>query len=107
MKFTLLPVSILFLLLADSNAFIFPKSFNKLNFLRKNIDLVDDQIYYLLTVRYQMVKKIKNEKPTVYDKEREKEILSRLKNKNKLNDEFVKKLWRVIFMQSYEVQLRE
>lgn len=90
-----------------SDAFMFQPPKTKLEFWRKNIDIVDDKIYYLLSVRYNLVKKIKDEKTTVHDKQREKEIIERLKDKKKLSNDFIEKMWHLIFMQSYKIQLRD
>ena len=95
------------ILFSCSDAFMFQPPKSKLEFWRKNIDIVDDKIYYLLSIRYQLVKKIKDEKTTVHDKKREKEIIERLKDKKKLSNDFIEKMWHVIFMQSYKIQLRD
>lgn len=90
-----------------TEAFMFQPPKSKLEFWRKNIDVVDDKIYYLLSIRYHLVKKIKDEKSTIHDKKREKEIIERLKDKKKLSDDFIEKMWHLIFMQSYKIQLRD
>lgn len=90
-----------------TNGFMLLPDKIKLNFLRKNIDYIDDKIYTLLDLRYKIVKEVGKEKRVVYDRERENRILNRLKEKNKLDDDFVEKLWRLLFLHSYKVQFKD
>lgn len=89
-----------------TNAFMFVPDKMKLNFLRKNIDFIDDKIYKLLDLRYKIVKEVGQEKRVVYDRDRETSIIKRLKAKEKLDEEFVEKLWRLIFLESYKIQMK-
>ena len=88
------------------NGFIFVPDKIKLKFLRQNIDFIDDKIYNLLDLRYKIVKEVGQQKRVVYDRDRETSILNRLKAKEKLNEEFVEKLWRLIFSESYKIQMK-
>lgn len=89
-----------------TDAFMFLPDTMKLNFLNKNIDFVDDKIYKLLDLRYKIEKEVGKEKRIIYDRDRETSIIKRLKAKEKLDEEFVEKLWRLIFLESHKIQMK-
>ena len=53
----------------------------KLKFIRKNIDVIDDQIYFLTYQRIQYAKHLQKLKPSIRDPVREVAIISRLQKK--------------------------
>lgn len=82
--------------------------------LRKQIDEIDKKIITLLAERMDVVKKIgqfkkESEKP-VYDKKREEEMRSQLKElakQNGLSSEFVNHLYTHIFIESANIQKKD
>lgn len=89
-----------------TNGFMFIPDRVKLKFLRQNIDFIDDKIYNLLDLRYKIVKEVGQQKRVIYDRDRETSILNRLRAKEKLDDEFIEKLWQLIFSESYKIQMK-
>ncbi len=79
----------------------------KLKFIRKNIDVIDDQIYFLTYQRIQYAKHLQKLKPSIRDPVREVAIISRLQKKEKLEKTFVRDIWSLLFKQSYVVQEKE
>lgn len=79
----------------------------KLKFIRKNIDLIDDQIYHLTNKRIQHAKHLQKLKPCIRDPVREVAIVSRLQKKGKLEKMFVREMWSLLFKQSYLIQEKE
>lgn len=81
-----------------------------LDVFRKEIDNIDDQITLLLRKRKEIVNKVKNYKEQnkieIQDINREREILNRLINKNNnfLEDEFIRKIFKLIFEDSRSIQ---
>lgn len=83
----------------------------KLEIIRNNINKIDRQIITLLVKRFIYVQKIgvlkKNRKLSIVDKKRESEILKNINNeakKNRLNRNFVNKVFDLIIKQSKKVQ---
>lgn len=76
----------------------------KLKWIRKKIDVVDDGIYQLVHQRTQIAKQLQGLKPNIRDPVREVVIISRLQKKQKLDSNFVKDVWKLLFEQSYKVQ---
>lgn len=66
--------------------------------LRKQINKIDDKVISLLEKRLEIVKNIKKYKEKITDKNREKEILS------KINSVYVKDIYKAIFKNSKKVQ---
>lgn len=62
--------------------------------IRKEIDLIDDQIIKLLEKRFFFTSKIKKYKTKIRDKKREKEILK------KIPSLYIKKIYKQIFKSS-------
>ena len=79
----------------------------KLKFIRKNIDVIDDQIYFLTYQRIQYAKHLQKLKPSIRDPVREVAIISRLQKKEKLEKTFVRDIWSLLFKQSYIIQEKE
>jgi chorismate mutase len=79
----------------------------KLKFIRKKIDLIDDQIYHLTNKRIQHAKRLQQLKPCIRDPVREVAIVSRLQKKEKLEKRFVREMWSLLFKQSYIIQEKE
>ena len=83
-----------------------------LKLLRREIDLIDDQLLKLITQRSSVVERIgilKQGSVKVVDKNREAEILSRLLNLHRgnfLKDSIVR-IWREIFYTSANIQLKK
>lgn len=82
-----------------------------LNQLREEIDAVDTQLLDLLSQRVQLVREVgeykkANDLPIV-DPQREQKIIARkMENAEKLNlrGDFIKKIWRTIFDEAYEIE---
>lgn len=79
--------------------------------LRKEIDRIDDKIMELLGKRKTLVKEIavlkKTKNAPVFDKERETQIIARLKKKakeNGLDEDFISKLYDYILKNSKDEQ---
>lgn len=74
---------------------------NQLEFLRKQIDELDDQIVSLLAKRMKTVKKIgqlkKKNNIQVFDKERWQKVIRSKKG-------FVKKIWEIIHDESLKIE---
>lgn len=91
------------------------KNFTKdLDRIRSGIDGVDNKIVELLAQRRELVielAKIKKElKVPIYDRAREQALIDRVKAwgaEHKLNEEFVEVVFRLIVMNSKEVQYHE
>lgn len=77
---------------------------HRLTSIRNNIDKVDDRIYQLIAERLQLASELKNLKESVHDPLREISILSRLKEKKELDPKLVRKIWILLFHESYKVQ---
>ena len=82
--------------------------------LRVNIDKVDNEIVELLAKRRELVIELAKIKKGVnipiYDRKREQALIDRVKKwggKRELNEEFVEVLFRLIVMNSKEVQYHE
>lgn len=79
-------------------------------FIRKNIDIVDDKLYYYLNIRLKLCEEIgllktQNE---IYNLKRENEIISRLQKKKLIKDNiFIKDLWQIIFNKSKNIQIEK
>ncbi|MCR4417909.1 MAG: chorismate mutase [Ignavibacteria bacterium] len=84
---------------------------NKLDELRKRIDLVDQQILLLLSARNDFVKKVAQLKKEngipVYDESREKQLINDWIESSKilgLSEEFVKSILELIISESRRIQ---
>ncbi len=91
-----------------------PAHAKKLARIRRGIDGVDDGIVRLLARRRALVielAKIKKELSIpIYDRKREQALVERVKKwgrKHKLNEEFVEVVFRLVVMNSKEVQYHE
>ena len=92
-----------------------PKDFKKdLDAIRKGIDKADDEIVRQLAKRRDLVIKLARIKKVldipIYDRKREQALVDRVKAWGKahdLNEEFVEVLFRLIVMNSKEVQYHE
>ena len=73
----------------------------KLSKLRKEIDIIDNKIIYLLGRRVKIARHIINLKKhqglKIHDQKREKEILNRLKSKNLVKPSLIDKIWKALF----------
>lgn len=76
----------------------------KLQYIRKQIDFVDDTIYSLIEKRIELAKDLTPLKPMITDPFREIYILNRLRKKGSLDPSLVKKIWSLLFHESYLVQ---
>lgn len=72
--------------------------------LRKCIDVVDDRLIYLLHTRMHLAKQTRLFKDQIHDPIREQQIIHRLQNKNMLRNEFIEKLYPVIFNETKYLQ---
>jgi chorismate mutase len=81
---------------------------NELLSLRKEINEVDNQITDLLEERFVLSRNIgvwkKKNKLPILDRTREKAIIQDRCNKSKLNRDFVKSLFELIFKESRRIQ---
>lgn len=82
-----------------------------LKLFRGEIDKIDNQILKLLKKRFDIVSKIgqlKNiQKTVITDRSREKEIFAKLNEsalKLKMDRKFIKKIFRIIILQSKKIQ---
>jgi prephenate dehydrogenase len=81
---------------------------NKLDFYRKFLDKYDEDIFKSFKKRLKIVKKIGNYKKKnnlkIFDKNREKSLIKKIIKKSKLDENFVKKLYEIIFDYSKKIQ---
>lgn len=84
---------------------------DKLKDFRKNIDKIDGEILKLLADRFNIVKKIGKYKKfngvKIFDKERENQILNKIKiesRKYKTNEKYIEKIFKSIIKNSKEIQ---
>jgi prephenate dehydratase/chorismate mutase/prephenate dehydratase len=77
--------------------------------IRKNIDLIDSKILKLLNDRMELVLMAKNFKFQIEDREREKEILNRIRNNLTvlINARFMEKIYAEIINESKNLQQRD
>lgn len=110
---TLLCSLITLVMCAKSESFMFPKfpwttDEQRLRYLRKNIDVVDNILYDLIDKRLQLVKHVGDVKQQcVRDPLRETYILQRLRKKKKLNPTLVKQIWVLLFWEAYHLQEKD
>ncbi|WP_051273662.1 prephenate dehydratase [Desulfotruncus alcoholivorax] len=84
--------------------------YSNIHQLREKIDLVDDEILYLFTMRQRLVDRIADFKKgtcEVFDQAREAEIMRRVKEqarKNNLNTDMVVKIFRLMLVESVRRQ---
>ncbi|MCK5759755.1 MAG: chorismate mutase [Candidatus Delongbacteria bacterium] len=73
---------------------------------RHKIDLIDKDVIELLKKRFELVEQIMDIKDSVEDKDRENDILERIKNyvENARNRDFFTKLYKTIFEESKRIQ---
>ncbi|WP_420896072.1 chorismate mutase [Candidatus Nardonella dryophthoridicola] len=75
--------------------------------MKKKIDCIDNEILYLLNERILIVKEIglikQENKLSLYNKERENNILKNkiINNKYNLSDDFIFNLYKLLFFESY------
>lgn len=95
-----------------SNSSVIPtKAGIQLNKVRSEIDKIDSQILQLMKKRLNLVLKIgkykKENNLEVKDLKREKEVLEKITEKASalgLSNLFVKKIWQLLFKQSYKLE---
>ena len=81
---------------------------DEINILRKDIDIIDNQILILINKRMNLCKKVgdvkKRNKMEVSKPGRERLILNNLINKNIVDKNLVNDLWHIIFKYSKNLQ---
>ena len=84
------------------------RSENEFDFNRKMIDKIDKRIFLLLQKRFQharLIGKFKQKQGLkIIDKKREQEIINKKIKQTKLDKEFIKKLYKLIFNEAYKWQ---
>ena len=84
------------------------KTESEFDFCRNMIDKIDGKIIKLLSQRFEYAKtigKIKKKKNIpIFDKKREQKIINEKIQRTKLRDDFIKKLFRLIFNESYKLE---
>ena len=77
-----------------------PKNRKKLNTLRKRLDILDNKLLRLISIRSNIVKdvlKLKNHKSEIVDKKRISKILNNIKKKSlrkKIDPKITNRLWK-------------
>jgi len=77
-----------------------PKNKIKLNYLRKKLDIIDNQLIKIIKKRTEIIKKVlllKNYKNEIVDKKRIDLILKRIKKisiKNKIDPKITRRIWK-------------
>jgi chorismate mutase/prephenate dehydratase len=75
---------------------------------RKQVENIDLQILKLLEERLSIVSKIgeikKTNKIPIYNKEREEEVITKLKSYNLINSDYIDLIWAYIMIVSRDVQ---
>ena len=77
-----------------------PKNRKKLNTLRKRLDILDNKLLSLISIRSNIVKdvlKLKNHKSEIVDKKRISKILNNIKKKslkNKIDPKITNRIWK-------------
>ena len=77
-----------------------PENQKKLNKLRKRLDLLDNKLLTLISIRSNIVKdvlKLKNHKSEIVDKKRIKKILNNIKKKSlkkKIDPKITNRIWK-------------
>ena len=77
-----------------------PENRKKLNALRKRLDILDNKLLSLISIRSNIVKdvlKIKNHKSEIVDKKRIKKILNNIKKKSlkkKIDPKITNRIWK-------------
>lgn len=81
----------------------------KLDEIRKSIDLLDSRILRILNDRMELALMAKKLKTSIEDKEREKEIIERIRlnSTGLINSEFVEKVYTEILKESKDLQKKE
>ncbi|MCK4539972.1 prephenate dehydrogenase/arogenate dehydrogenase family protein [Candidatus Parcubacteria bacterium] len=81
---------------------------NEFDFNRKMIDKIDKRIFLLLQKRFQHARLIgkfkKKQGLKIVDRKREREIINKKVKQTKLDKEFIKKLYKIIFSEAYKWQ---
>jgi chorismate mutase len=77
-----------------------------INKLRNEIDNIDKEIIELLVKRFEKTNSITKYKETVFDSKRENQIIDKLKNlnNNRLNNDFIDDLYKLILAESKRLQ---
>ena len=77
-----------------------PENRKKLNALRKRLDILDNKLLRLISIRSNIVKdvlKLKNHKSEIVDKKRISKILNNIKKKSlkkKIDPKITKRIWK-------------
>ena len=77
-----------------------PENRKKLNILRKRLDILDNKLLSLISIRSNIVKdvlKLKNHKSEIVDKKRIAKILNNIKKKSlkkKIDPEITNRIWK-------------
>ena len=77
-----------------------PENRKKLNALRKRLDILDNKLLSLISIRSNIVKdvlKLKNHKSEIVDKKRIKKILNNIKKKSqkkKIDPKITNRIWK-------------
>ena len=77
-----------------------PKNRKKLNALRKRLDILDNKLLSLISIRSNIVKdvlKLKNHKSEIVDKKRIEKILNNIKKKSlkkKIDPKITNRIWK-------------
>ena len=77
-----------------------PENRKKLNALRKRLDILDNKLLSLISIRSKIVKdvlKLKNHKSEIVDKKRISKILNNIKKKslkNKIDPKITNRIWK-------------
>ena len=89
-----------------------PDKRNKLNNLRKKLDLLDDKLIKLIRIRTNIVKnvlKLKTHKNEIVDKKRISMILKNIKKKsikNKIDPKITSRIWKNMIMSYIDFERR-
>ena len=84
----------------------------KLDHLRSEIDLIDNQLVILIKKRLDIAHRIASAKKImgkpIYDKKRENQVISLRQNQGEnlgLRKKFINDLWKILFQESKKIQL--
>ena len=89
-----------------------PENRKKLNALRKRLDILDNKLLSLISIRSNIVKdvlKLKNHKSEIVDKKRITKILNNIKKKSlkkKIDPKITKRIWKNIIFAYIDYERR-
>ena len=89
-----------------------PKNRKKLNTLRKRLDILDNKLLSLISIRSNIVKdvlKLKNHKSEIVDKKRISIILNNIKKKSlkkKIDPKITNRIWKNMIMSYIDFERR-